>query len=194
MLLGSGTATDPWHTAPPLSSCAAYRASFASATDGVYTAHPTTTDVGVYCDMTNGGITYEAFGIGPHAGIYAGWTRIGGPDLASAPQIDAAFAYLYTRDGLQNLAIGFTSGNCCLLDTNDSDYFGVVGTQYMEPAQGTTLDCNPTGGYTASAYEIFFGPPQSGVLASLTPAQVGNVTYSTLCAVSNNPGLFVKRY
>ena len=32
--------------------------------------------VDVYCDMTNGGQTYEDFGIGQYSATYSGWERL----------------------------------------------------------------------------------------------------------------------
>jgi len=192
-LLGSGTASDPWHTATPLANCAAYKTEFPSATDGVYTTHPSTTDIGVYCDMTSTGVTYENFGMGQYSKTYTGWTRVGSSTFSST-EVQAAFAYLFTRNaGLTNIDVGFVSTNCCFIDTNSSSYFGFESNQYMYPGSGTSFSCNPTGGYTATIYPLYLYN-NNATISSITASQAGAVTTSTSCSVGGNPAIFVKMY
>ncbi len=193
-LLGSGTAADPWHTATPLASCAAYKTQIPSATSGVYTTHPQTTDIGVYCDMTGAGVTYENFGMGLYSNTYTGWTWIGATDFSGSTQLDNAFAYLFTRNGgLVNIDVGFTSTNCCFINSNASNFFGVAGGTYMYPGQGTSFTCSPGGGYTAAVIPLFLVNLNT-TITSITSTQAGTVgTYSS-CTVASNPAIFVKRY
>jgi hypothetical protein len=192
MLLGSGTAGSPWHTATPLANCAKYHMQFTTATDGVYTTHPSTTDIGVYCDMTHGDITYEDFGFGQHTATYVGYTLVGVSDFTGTTQFAAAFAYLYTRNvGLTNInPSGWTDGNCCI-ETSSSTFLGLAGGSYMEPAVSGTVDCATS--YSASYIELTIEPAGT-VLSSITQSQAGTATSSTTCSTSGNPGIFVKKY
>lgn len=193
-LLGSGTAQDPWHTATALADCKAYKTQFPTATSGVYTTHPQTADIGVYCDMTGAGLTYENFGMGQYSKTYSGWTWVGGADFANATQFDDAFAYLFTRNGgLVNIDPGFSSSNCCFLNSNGTNQFGIAGGTYMYPGSGNSFSCNPTGGYTANVYPLYLVNVPS-VISSVTATQAGTVAYYASCTVAGNPGIFVKRY
>ena len=192
-LLGSGTAGAPWHTAIPEANCKNYFQKCVTAKDGVYTTHPSTTDIGVYCDMTDGGVTYEEFAMGQYNKTYSGFTWIGATDFSGSAQLDAAFAYLFTRDaGLHNIDNGFVSSNCCFENTTGTNYFGLAGGTYMYP-YASGVQCNPSGGYTASIYALYLAS-SSTTLTSITASQAGTVgTYSS-CTTSNNPGIFVKKY
>ena len=192
-LLGSGTAADPWHTMTALANCAAYLKQFPMAMDGVYTTHPSTADVGVYCDMTHGGTTFEDFGFGQHTATYTGYTFVGVADFTGSTQFDAAFAYLFTRNtGLTNLAPGgWTDGNCCIENTGGASYLGLAGATYMEPAVSGVLSCSTT--YSATPIALVL-ETSGTVMTSMTAAQAGMATSSTTCSTSGNPGIFVKKY
>jgi hypothetical protein len=193
-LLGSGTSGSPWHTAVPEANCKNYFTKCSAAKDGVYTTHPSSTDIGVYCDMTGGGVTYEQFGMGQYNKTYSGYTWLGATDFSSSAQVDAAFAYLFTRDsGLHNIDSGFKSSNCCFINTNSTNYFGLAGGTYMYPSNGGTVECNPGGGYLASIYALYLANTAT-TITSITSTQAGTVGTYTLCSVSNNPGIFVKKY
>ena len=193
-LLGSGTAASPWHTAVAEANCKEYFTLCAGAKDGVYTTHPSTTDIGVYCDMTDGGVTYEEFGMGQYSKTYTGYTWLGGTDFSGSGEVDAAFAYLFTRDGgLHNIDSGFVSSNCCFINTTATNFFGVDGVTYMYPGSGTTFSCNPTGGYTASIYPLYL-VTLSTAISSITSSEASTVGYYSSCSVSGNPAIFVKKY
>jgi hypothetical protein len=193
-LLGSGTASDPWHTSPALANCKAYLTAIPSATDGIYTTHPNATDIGVYCDMKDSGVTYEDFGFGQYSATYTGYAVLGATDFSGSAEVDAAFSYLYDRNsGLTNIKpSGWTDGNCCIENgTTSGSFFGIAGGSYMEPATGTTNNCNTT--YSAAFIQLELWPGQT-FPTSYTAAQAGTVATSTTCSTSGNPGIFVKRY
>jgi hypothetical protein len=193
-LTGSGTAGSPYKTAVPEANCKNYFQKCVGAKDGVWTTHPSSTDIGVYCDMTDGGVTYEMFGMGQYSKTYTGFTWIGATDFSSSGQLDAAFAYLFTRDGgLHNIDSGFTSSNCCFINTNSSNYFGLASATYMYPGSGSTFSCNPSGGYTASIYPLYL-VSSSTTISSITSTQAGSVGTYASCSVSGNPAIFVKKY
>ncbi len=192
-LLGSGTASDPWHTATALANCSAYLTQIPSATDGVYTTHPNSTDIGVYCDMTNGGVTYEDFGFGQYSATYNGYTFVGTTDFANKAQFDSAFAYLYTRNGgLTNISPGTWSvSNCCIENTGGASYLGLAGASYMEPAVNQLVSCTTT--YSATIIQLYL-EPSGPTETSFTQSQASQATSSTTCSTGGNPGIFVKRY
>jgi hypothetical protein len=192
LLTGSGTASDPYTTTPPLARCSAYLSTFPSASDGVYTLNPGTGAINVYCDMVHGGITYANFGFGQYTGSYAGWTQVGAPDFSGTAEFDAAFSYLYDRNGgLVNLQVGFVSSNCCITDTTENSWYGLAGNQYMYPWDGAGQECNPGSGYTSSIIQI--GSPTAAI-TTITPAEAGTVTTFTGCGLSGNPAIFVQKY
>lgn len=191
-LLGSGTAADPWHTMTALANCADYLKQFPTAMDGVYTTHPASTDIGVYCDMTHGGTTFEDFGFGQYTGTYTGYAFVGVADFTGTTQFDAAFAYLYSRaPGLTNLNPGgWTDGNCCIENTTSNTRLGLAGSSYMEPAVSGTVTCATS--YSATYIELALGG--TSVLTSITQSQAAMATSTTNCGLSGNPGIFVKKY
>jgi hypothetical protein len=193
-LLGSGTASDPWHTATALADCAAYKTQFPSATSGVYTTHPNNADIGVYCDMTGNGVTYEDFGFGQYSATYTGYTVLAAGDFSGSSQVDAAFAYLYTRNGgLTNINPGgWTDANCCIENgTTTSSFYGLAGGTYMYPAVNGSSDCATS--YTATTIELQIWTSQV-VKTSFTASEAGNVGTSSTCSTSGNPAIFVKKY
>jgi hypothetical protein len=193
-LLGTGTGPDPYRQVPALSSCLAYKTTYgAQAVDGVYMTHPSTSDIKVYCDMTGGGYTYEAFGLGQHNASYSGWAVVGGADFEASARFRAAFEFHYnTLGGLINVAPGFTSSNCCVM--NPAGRFGLAGVAYMYPASvSNTTMCNPSGGYVAPIIRLYL-VSLSQYRASFTQAELADVQYYAGCSVANNPGIFVKRY
>ncbi len=193
-LLGSGTANDPWHTSTALANCKAYLTQFPTATNGIYTTHPSTVDIGVYCDMTNGGVTYEDFGFGQYSATYTGYAVLAATDFSGSTELDAAFSYLYNRNGgLTNIKpSGWSDVNCCIENgTTASSFFGLAGGTYMYPAVNGVADC--TTSYSAAYIQLQIWTSQV-VETSFTSAQAGNVATSSTCSTSGNPGIFVKRY
>ncbi len=192
-LLGSGTAADPWHTATALANCAAYLSMFPSATDGVYTTHPSTADIGVYCDMTHGGKTYEDFGFGQYSGSYTGYAVTALADFTGTTEFAAAFAYLYTRNkGLTNISPGgWSDTNCCIVVSGGGADLALGGSTYMEPAVSGVVDCATT--YSAAYIELTL--ETSGTVESaFTQSQASSATTSTTCALGGSPAIFVKKY
>jgi len=192
-LLGSGTAADPWHTATALANCKAYLTDFPTAMDGVYTTHPSATDIGVYCDMKDGGITYEDFGFGQYSGSYTGYTATAVSDFTGTVEFTSAFSYLYDRNGgLTNVDPGgWTDSNCCIVVSGGSADLGLDGVSYMYPAVSGAADCATT--YSASYIQLTIEPANT-VLTTITQAQAANATSSSTCALSGNPAIFVKKY
>jgi hypothetical protein len=144
--------------------------------------------------MAHGGITYADFGIGEYTRNYAGWTFVGSSDFSGTAEFDAAFAYLYDRNGgLTNLQPGFVSTNCCIIDTTDNSWYGIDGDIYMYPFMYGSIACNPSGGYTAAIVQLssYSG---SEILPTLTASQVGAVSTSTSCSINSNPAIFVQKY
>jgi hypothetical protein len=194
-LLGSGTGADPYRTSTPLSKCLTYKNTFPTAANGVYLIRPVSTDIKVYCDMTAGGYTYEGFGMGRYNTSYAGWTLIGGGDFTGSAQFRAAFEFHYnTLTGLTNLQPGFTSSNCCIINSSGTNFYAFAGSNHMYPAySNNTMYCSPSGGYTDPLMRLFL-VQNSETRSSFTQAELANVQYYSSCTVNGNPGLFVKRY
>jgi hypothetical protein len=132
--------------------------------------------------------------MGQYNKTYTGYTWIGATDFSGSAQIDAAFAYLFTRDGgVHNIDSGFTSSNCCFINTTSTNYYGLAGGMYMYPSSGGVTQCNPTGGYTASIYALYLVNTNT-TISSITSSQAGTVGTYASCSVSNNPAIFVKKY
>jgi hypothetical protein len=170
-----------------------------AAKDGVYTTHPASKDIGVYCDMTNGAWTYEDFGFGQFNVSYAGYALVGAPDFKNSTQFDAAFAYLYDRQsGLTNLSPGWSSSNCCITNTTKTDFYALAastGAIYMYPANSSDGQVNCNGVYSDAIMRLSLyvtWPPV--VRTSFTSSEAGDTKVDSFCSINNNPGIFVKRY
>jgi hypothetical protein len=193
-LTGSGTASSPYTSTPPLAKCSVYLSTFPSATDGVYTINPGSGAINVYCDMVHGGITYANFGMGPYTGSFAGWTFVGAPDFSGTAEFAAAFAYLYDRNGgLVNLQVSWSVGNCCIENSTTTNYYGIDGSSYMYPWMSGVQNCG--GPYTASLLQLGDGMTNVEISpTTLTASQAGTVATSSACSLSGNPAIFVQKY
>ena len=164
-----------------------------TSSDGIYSIdiNSTGVEVDVYCDMTNGGKTYEDFGMGQYSATYSGWERLGVSDFQNL-QVASALSYFYNLQQLTNIGGNWNSSNCCFIDPNSSQkYYGFAGSTYMYPAIASNSHCNA--GYSGSSYHLSSGSTNS-VFSSLSPSQIQNVgTYSS-CSTSGNPAIFVKRW
>ena len=164
-----------------------------SASDGVYSIDidGTGIEVDVYCDMGNGGITYEDFGFGQYNQSYTDWEVLNYTEFYNQA-VAEALVYHFNLNGLVNISPGWNSSNCCYISPGTSNYYSFNGGQYMYPAESSSsYNCNGT--YNASTYYFYTNNP-SGYLTTLTTSQVQNIgTYSS-CTTSGNPAIFVKRW
>ena len=194
-IIGTGTDPDPYRLpsgTQPIS-CKAFKTQFPNQGDGIYLIHPSSTDLKVYCDMTGGAWTYEAFGFGQYTQSYAGWTRVGVTDFTGTAQFRAAFEYLYNRDWLVNITPGWNSSNCCFINTTNTNYYSFASGTYMYPATqtGTSFNCNST--YNDPKMRIYL-VSANVVRNSFTQPELLNTLTSSSCSVGGNPAIFVKRY
>jgi hypothetical protein len=195
-LIGSGTDQDPYRMPAPYSqyaSCKAAQTANPNAVNGIYLTRPLGTDIKVYCDMTGGGFTYETFGFGPFTGSFPGWVRLGAPDFQNNAALRAAFEYLYARDFLTNLQIGWNSSNCCFINTTNTNFYGFAGNGYMYPANASNDGVNCNGGYNEAKLKIYL-VNAAVTRSSFTQGELSNVSVTTTCLVSNNPAIFARRY
>jgi hypothetical protein len=194
-VIGVGTDPDPYRLSSgtqPIS-CKAFKTAYPNQGDGIYLIRPSSTDIKVYCDMTNGAWTYESFGFGKYNQAYSGWTFVGAPDFSGSAQFRAAFEYLYNRDRLINIQPGWTSGNCCFMNTTNTNFYGFAGNTYMYPANqtGTSFNCNGT--YSDPKMRLYL-VTSAVVRDAFTQQELVNPGIYASCTVSNNPAIFVKRY
>lgn len=194
-VIGTGTDPDPYRLSSGTQpvSCKAFKTAFPSQGDGIYLIHPSSTDIKVYCDMTNGAWTYESFGFGQFNQSYGGWTFVGVTDFTGSAQFRAAFSYLYNRDWLVNINPGWSNGNCCFINTTGTNYYAFNSGTYMYPANQTGTSFNCGGPYSTAKMRIYLNTG-AVVRDSFTVTELQNTVVSTACSVSNNPGIFVKRY
>jgi hypothetical protein len=144
----------------------------------------------VFCDMSNGGWTYEDFGMGQYDQTHVGWEVLDHTDFSSTPLAEA-FVHFYNLHGLTNITTGWNSNNCCFISPSTSIYYGFAGSIYMYPSNGTSYECNS--GYNNTAYYFYTNSPTL-YLNSMTLSQAQNIgTYSS-CSTSGNPAVFAKRW
>ena len=175
-------------------SCADIYDSPSNVGDGIYSIDPDNngSEIDVYCDMTNGGWTYEDFGMGQHNQTYTDWEVLSYTDFSSTPLAEA-LVYFYNLHGLTNFNTGWNSSNCCFISPGTSvPYYGFNGSLYMYPSStGSSHDCNA--GYNSSSYYFYTNSPTEN-LNSLTLSQAQNIGTYTSCSTNNNPAIFVKRW
>jgi len=175
-----------------LDSCLAILNAGYSVGDGVYTIE----NVGeVYCDMTNGGWTYEALGFGGYNSTYEDWTLVSSTMLQDAV-IQAAFIWAYnSQDGLINIVPGWNSGNCCFKDGDVAGSYVTFGGSYLYPANYGTSSLNCSGGYDGNLMWFYRNTDQ--VNAPPIPEDyfaTFPVSTTTACDDADNPAFFFKRY
>ena len=183
----------------PVASCAAELERTPGAADGVYSIDRGDGAEDVYCDMGNGGVTYQSLAFGNSFSTYADHEGATAADLAE-PAVQQAFIYLYNRQGSAalNLDVGYNSGNCCFRGAGAAAGTVLVfgADHYLYPADTTvnTANCNTT--YGAASYRFMFGdkeiyppaPLPSDYFTTNPPGELVN------CTDDNNPGFFFKRF
>jgi hypothetical protein len=177
-------------------SCAVILSTGKSTGDGPYLINPTGTQVvDVYCDMTDGGITYEQLAFGQYTGSYAGYTMLSATDLQN-PRVQQAFIWSYNKQGgMKNLAPGFTSGNCCFKGNTDTTTYLMFNASYLYPANGTATGSsfNCGGPYSETVMRFYLNGSTVAV-PPLSTAYFTSVTTTTACNTSGNPAFFFKKY
>jgi len=154
----------------------------------------------VYCDMTNGGITYETLGFGRHNKTYSGYALVTLAQLQATVSQDA-FIYLFNAQmGMVNLDPGFESNNCCIKiaeHLNKDEYVTMGGPGNAVYPATTVQQCNPPNGYAETLYGFSVQSNGPGVQTSSLPANFLTshpVGTTSQCQNNNNPGWFFKSY
>ena len=183
-------------------SCYFILAADPAAGDGIYEVDPDgpggAPSRAVYCDMLNGGWSYEALGFGLYdrdlAAPYSGWLEVGVTDFQRAA-FRQAFIWSYNlQAGLENLEPGATGDNCCFKGADSGDqelHFGPV-PNYLYPAdQDGTNNC---GGPYDDAFMRFHLHDEAAP-TNLPGNYFDSGVYGAhQCAESSNPAFFVRRY
>lgn len=177
-------------------SCDAIQNYDASAADGVYTIRVGGVDQAVYCDMTHGGITYAKLGFGRHGTSYASYVEVAVADLQD-PVLQQAYVALYNMQGggAINLAVGYSSGNCCFQAAGLTTSYLAFGGSYLYPAgAGPSVQCggpynDPLYGFYHASSGDFSPVPMPSDYFATRPAGV-----SSACSVSDNPAFFWQRF
>jgi hypothetical protein len=184
----AGTCTDT------TASCTAIHNFNPTATDGPYT-HETTGEQ-FFCDMTHGAVQYDELSFGQYNVAYVGYGLLSSAEL-SDPVISKAFIFLWNHQGgVKNVAIGFTSGNCCFKAADSGALWLSFGGHYLYPATAATDATQCGGPYNDATYRVF--QAEAGPYAPLTLPDnyfvTNPVSNITGCSDGNNPGLFWKRH
>lgn len=183
----------------PVASCAEELERRPAAVNGVYEIDRGDGPEDVYCDMTDGGVSYEELAFGNSFATYDGYTGATAADFAG-PGVQQAFIWLYNRQGggATNIAVGYNSTNCCFKGAGAAAgevlVFGEGNYLYPADVAMDTANCNAT--YGGAAYRFMFGdkeiyPPAvlpSDYFATNPPGEITN------CSDGDNPGWFFKRF
>lgn len=179
----------------PVKNCATLLAA-GHTRDGTYTINPNATPIQVYCDMTDGGVTYEQLAFGQFNGTYPGYTLVSLTDLQN-PVIEQAFIWSYNQQsGMKNLQPGFTDSNCCFKGTVDTSTYIAINGGYLYPANSTATGAsnNCGGPYNDATMRFWI----SGASVAVPPLRLGFFStppsVSAACLTNNNPGFFFKKY
>ncbi|WP_157061395.1 hypothetical protein [Anaeromyxobacter dehalogenans] len=164
----------------------------------------------VYCDMSGGAWTYEAFGFGPLAphvaalpspldAPFPGYERVQIAEFSSSPALRAAFVLHYDRlGGIPNLTQGWQSSNCCFAGADQYSVYWYAfgeGNTWMFPvhADGSAA-CNQ--GYSDPVIKLQVGGPDNSypTKTSLTQADLASPVLLRNCGLGDNPAIYVKKY
>lgn len=122
--------------------CADILRANSSATDGPYRIDPTGGDsadaLTAYCDMTDGGISYESLAFGQSGVSYSGYTQVEDGEIQN-PRAQQALLWLYDmQGGIINLNPGWQGSNCAYRTTS---YWIQAGGSYFVPGdlESTTV-------------------------------------------------------
>lgn len=176
-------------------SCDAIQSGDANAADGVYTISINDVDQVVYCDMTHGGVTYAKLGFGRHGTSYPTYVEVASTDLQD-PVLQQAYIALYNLQGggAINLAVGYSSGNCCFQAADSAGNYLEFGGSYLYPAVGSNFQCG--GPYNAPLYNLYFAES-----AEYSPVPIPTNYFATRpaslglgCSQADNPAFFWSRF
>jgi hypothetical protein len=179
-------------TCATFASCQAIKTASLDRGDGVYTIDRGDGPISVYCDMT-AGRTYVSFAVGDYNDTYAGYVNSPIANWQTVP-FQQAFIWFYnTHDGLQNLEVGWTSGNCCVyLTSGQALRWGTSATSVRLFTTAGASQCESTvdlGRYHVGPQGAYGAPPlPANYFITNAPTQ------NTACSASNNPGFFVESF
>ena len=161
--------------------------------NGLYTITQGNSEMEVYCDMSNGGITYEDFGFGAVIKTYTDWEVLEWTEFQETP-VAEALSHFYNLHGLTNLDRTWSSSNCCITSPAANRKYGFNGQLFMYPSVGTSA--SQCGGVYSAAQMYVWGGMGQGTFYTLSVAEITSVNTYTGCGgtVNNNPGIFVKRW
>ena len=190
-----GDCDDTLDTLVDCTSCSDILNSDPNSPDGLYDINYGDGDVEVYCDMSGGGDTIENFGFGKYTDSYSGWELMDHNEFTEFAISDAMSHFYNQNGGLENIDVGFNSGNCCIVsaDRSSNPYYGFAGFSYMYPANTDgSVNCNST--YNDSYLLLGDFDGGTGAFMTLSQSEVQNVNTFGGCGLSGNPGIFIQRW
>jgi hypothetical protein len=183
------------HCTDMITSCSQLHMLTPSAADGFYTLIDSSR---VYCDMTDGAVTYEALSFGQFNIVTAGYDLVTPTDLGHA-SIQAAFVALYNAQGGATTIAPVTIGNCCFkFDAGANELF--FGGNFLTPI--TTAGVAACAGlHSDPAYRFDTVVPTTQVHTPQNPPLAANFFTANpatgavdQCSDNNNPAFFFKRH
>jgi hypothetical protein len=184
-----------------ITSCAQIHAITPAAVNGMYTL---ISGSQVYCDMTDGGVTYSEVDFGQvDSTPPPGYSLIPITDFQN-PILQTAFISLFNLQGGAKLLASWTSGNCCFKFDTSANTFG-LNADYFYPAHvGGAVDCS-NGAYTdpvwtmaiTSGATVVALPLPTNFFTTNVPSAIATGTAqacdSAAMPVDANPAFFWKK-
>lgn len=178
-------------------SCAQIRAFNPAAGNGVYTIDRGAGSLQVFCDMVNGGITYEQLAFGNSKASYSGYSQISISEL-NDPVTSQAFIALYNlqSSSLINIDSSFTTIDCGIkpAGTGPGSCLFLGGDLVLPAGIDNTTQC--LSNYPDMRYRFMLIAsiqfPPSPLPADFFVAHPAS--FQPTCTDSNNPAWFFKRF
>jgi hypothetical protein len=182
------------HCTDTIASCAQLRAITPTAPDGLYTLIDGSR---VYCDMTDGGVTYEALAVGRFDVATTGYDLVTPAELAHAG-IQSAFIRLYDVQGGALMLAPFTPGSCCFKFDAGANELAFGGNYLTLVATSGAAAC--TGLQSDPAYDFDTVAPGNVHTVQAPPLAASFFTSAPAtgatdqCPDDSNPAFFFKRH
>jgi len=179
------------HCADTTANCFTIKMYHPDSMDGIYTHALDGTKL--YCDMTNGGITYSNLSMGQSDVSQPGYTMIALTDFQTVASQKAFIALMNAQPGALHIGSVWTSSNCCIkYGTAAGQMLAFGANVFLEPSDLTgTLQCNTPATAPAYTFSLSGSTPQLPPIPDDFFTTHAPTTFT--CTEGSNPAFFWKK-